>query len=169
MKTYQYCPACSQQLSRVVDGRPACECGFVHYNNPVPVVAVMIPREEGLVLVQRGVPPFKGEWCMPCGYINEHEIPKVAAVREAREETGLDVRLEQILCVCNPMPGEINQLTITYLARAVGGELRAGDDALAVDVFPRDRLPKVCFRSHRMLIDKWVAGRLGRLTGTDLD
>jgi ADP-ribose pyrophosphatase YjhB (NUDIX family) len=153
---------------------PSCNtCKWTDYENPVPVAAVMISRlgdpERKIALVQRGIPPFKGQWCLPCGYVNKHEIPKVAAVREAKEETGLTIRLEKILCVCNPMPGELNQITISYLARVADGVLKAGDDAQDAQWFGKDDCPKSCFRSHQMLIEKWWEGRLGEITGVDLD
>jgi ADP-ribose pyrophosphatase YjhB (NUDIX family) len=139
----------------------------------MPVVAVLAAtlgdQSRSIIMVKRGIPPFKGEWCLPCGYINRHEIPKVAAVREMQEETGLTVRLEKILCVCNPMPGEINQITISYLARIAEGSLKAGDDAEDVQIFRKENCPTPCFRSHNMLVEKWWDGRLGDVTGKDLD
>lgn len=179
MKGVKYCPMCRAELAntRTEDGHwhsqcPACH--WIDYDNPVPVVAVLasrlseLVRDRQIVMVKRGIPPFQGEWCLPCGYVNQHEIPKAAACREMREETGLVVRLERILCVCNPMPGEINQITISYLGRITDGDLRAGDDAQAVRFFSRDDCPQACFRSHRMLIDKWWR-RTWDLTGMDLD
>lgn len=159
-------------------------CGFVHYDNPVPVVAVLVPMahefltqagmaiqdipNSGIVLVQRRNPPFVGRWCLPCGYINKHGYPKAEAAREVREETGLIVRIEKILCICNPMPGGVNQLTISYLGRPAGGTLQAGDDASNVGVFAEVDLPDVCFRSHRMILDQWFKEEFGGLTGHDL-
>ncbi len=124
---------------------------------------------HSIVLVKRKNPPFVGQWCLPCGYINRYEIPKAAAVREVLEETGLVIRLEKLLCCCSPMPGEINQITISYLARPEGGKLCAGDDASEVRYFAETDCPPVCFRSHQMLISKWWTGRLGEITGQDLD
>ncbi len=191
-REYKFCPFCAGALSKNADGRPQCSCGFIHYDNPVPVVAMVVPfmqqyigtaptdvafaapnncpdpRLTGILLVQRGVPPFKGDWCLPCGYLNRHEHPKAAAVREVKEETGIETRIEKILCVCNPMPGEINQSVISYLGRPVLGALHAGDDAAAVGIFGYGALPNVCFRSHRMLIDEWYNGTFGRLSGKDL-
>ena len=109
-----------------------------------------------------------GEWCLPCGHLTRHSHPKAEGVRETLEETGIDVRIEKILCVCNPMPGEVNQIVISYLARQVGGALKFGDDASNVGVFPSWAMPELCFRSHRMLKDQWFAGNLGQLTGKDL-
>lgn len=181
---YRYCPRCAKELVTNNEGYPACECGFVHYDNPVPVVAGVIPiqrrffeekgmpatgiPEAGLVMVRRGQPPFFGEWCLPCGYMEKHGHPKNEVVREVLEETGIETRVEKLLCACNPAPGEVNQTVISYLLRPVGGFLRYGSDVSAVRVFSRDNAPRACFRSHQMLIDHWFAGELGELTGKDL-
>lgn len=171
MKHYLFCPFCQTDLEEKEGGLKFCpSCHFTHYDNPIPVVAVLVPQEEGIVLVKRGVPPFMGDWCLPCGYMNRFEHPKAAGRRETQEETGLVVRMEKILSVCNPSPEDypLNQLVIHYLGRVVGGELRAGDDALDVGVFSQDQMPPVCFRSHRMVIDEWFSGKWGGITGVDL-
>lgn len=171
MSAYIYCPLCRHELSETKEGLKVCPaCHFTHYDNPVPVVAVLVPVESGIVLVQRGVEPFKGEWCLPCGYMNRYEHPKAAARRETEEETGLVVRMEKVLSICNPSPEDfpLNQLVIHYLGRMVAGELQAGDDALNVGVFTREDMPPVCFRSHRMVINEWFNGTWGTITGIDL-
>ena len=181
---FDYCPRCREKLTTNPDGYRACGCGFVHYDNPTPVVAIVVPMmhlfldfmktdtsgilDGGLVLVRRGQPPFVGKWCLPCGHIEQFGHPKAEGARETHEECGLTVRMEKLLCICNPMPVEINQIVISYLARPVGGILRAGDDASAVGVFTPENRPDICFRSHRMLFDRWFEGSLGTLTGNDL-
>ena len=161
-------------------------CNFVHWDNPSPVVACLIPllleplprryqlfpslfdaepSRYGIVLVQRGVPPFVGEWCLPCGHINRKENPKVAGRRETEEESGLIVRLVSLVNACTPqVPGvDLNELIVMYLAHALGGELRKGSDALDARIFPRHKLPKICFGSHQLIVDDWFAGNLGTL------
>jgi len=184
MREYKSCPYCASLLKRNAQGFLACECGFVHWDNPVPVVACVVPMQHrwlvdagistagipdgGLLLVQRDKQPFEGEWCFACGFMEKHGHPKDEAARETMEETGIRVRIERMLCACNPMPGEINQIVISYLARPVGGILKHGDDARSVGVFTRENMPELCFRSHRMLRDQWFAGNLGDRTGEDL-
>lgn len=180
---YTFCPSCRSTLDHNDAGYLACpSCSFVHWDNPVPVAAAVIPMmhtwlsragmptediiDGGLVHVQRDRVPFPGEFCLPCGHIEKHGHPKAELVREVEEETGLVVRIEKLLCICNPMPGEVNQLVISYLCRPVGGRLIAGSDARSVGVFGPDA--PLCFRSHRMLQEQWFAGNLGTLTGIDL-
>lgn len=184
-KPYIYCPHCAKQLDRVVKGRKACACGFVHWDNPTPVVVCVVPMyhewlrkagistlgipDGGLLAVRRGTDPFKGSWCLPCGYMEPHGHPKAEAAREVLEETGIIVRIEKIISTCNPVPGEINQVVTSYLARPVGGVLKAGDDAVDAQVFSQHNMPPLCFRSHRMLHQQWYSGMIGELTGKDLE
>lgn len=191
MPTARFCLWCSSPLvSREINGNQylACsKCEFVHWDNPKLVVATLIPMvhsfleiagistegipDGGIVLVRRAVPPFVGGWCFPCGHTEKCSHPKAEATRETEEECGLVVRLEDLLCLCNPMPGELNQAVAHYLARPVGGSLRAGtgSDVSDVGVFGKDDLPEICFRSHRRLANLWFEGKLPALTGKDLD
>lgn len=169
MAKWNFCPLCGAALEdRDLDGvskRACCKCSFVHWDSPVPVVATLIPQDEGVVLVQRKIAPFPGRWCLPRGFMKSGEIPKRAAVRETLEETGLKIRLKRMLNACNPSPAgiQLNQVTMFYLAVVTGGTLKAGDDALSVGVFKPDALPDICFPSDVKLIGQWYGGELGSL------
>jgi 8-oxo-dGTP diphosphatase len=147
---------------------PACD--FILFRNPVPGVGVLVEvasssgrassfgRGNGLVLIQRGQPPFVGRWALPAGFIEEDESVEQAAVRECQEETGLDVELVELFGVYSFPEGPVQSgIIIFYRARPVGGKLRAGDDAQDVAVFSLDDLPKdVAFRTHREVLARWV-------------
>jgi 8-oxo-dGTP diphosphatase len=137
---------------RVREVCPAC--GFVLYRNPVPGVGVLVEMEEGVVLVLRGQPPFVGWWALPSGHIEADESVEQAAVRECKEETGLDIELLELFGVYSFPEGPVQSgIIIFYRARPAGGELRAGDDAQDVGVFPLDSLPeKLAFRTHREVL-----------------
>lgn len=136
-------------------------CGFVLYRNPVPAAGVLVEMRGGIVLIQRGQPPFVGWWALPAGYIEADESVEEAAVRECREETGLDVELLELFGVYSFPEGPVHPgLVIFYRARPVDGELRAGDDAQDVAIFASDGLPEqVAFRTHREVLDRWVRSR----------
>jgi 8-oxo-dGTP diphosphatase len=154
-------------------------CDFVLYHNPVPGVGVLVemglsldPRVDapmdatwgsgqGLVLVQRGEPPFKGRWALPAGYIEADESVEQAAIRECHEETGLEVELLELFGVYSFPEGPVQSgIIIFFRARPVGGTLEAGDDAQEVGVFPPDELPRdVAFRTHREVLERWVRSR----------
>ncbi|MBI3632559.1 MAG: NUDIX hydrolase [Candidatus Vogelbacteria bacterium] len=152
----KYCPMCKSDLVDTDLGRKRCSnCPYVFWNTPAPVVAMLIERGHGIVLVQRGVAPFKGGWCLPCGYIDPCETPEQAAIREVKEETGLDVEIIRLLEVCDPHP-EKNQIILFYLCREVGGILRGGDDSLDAQIYTKANMPQVCFSAHQDIIDEWL-------------
>lgn len=160
-----FCPLCAEDMDVNEKGRQACpHCGFVNYDNPVPVTATLIPYQGGIVLVQRKFWPFVGDWCLPRGYMERNERPKASARREVSEETGLWIRVDWIIALCNPSPPniELNQITAFYMAHVESGELKAGDDAMAVGVYNIDNLPKLCFQSDKMIIEDFFAGRIDR-------
>mgnify|MGYP001027402886 FL=1 len=99
-KKLKYCPICSHELTEREEGgrmRPSCDnCGYVHYVNPVPGVGLLIEMDAGIVLIQRGNPPHKGDWTLPSGFVEADESAEEAAIREAEEETGLKVEIVEM-------------------------------------------------------------------------
>jgi len=164
-KAATFCPRCGMPMETAEVGgrvREVCPaCGFVLYRNPVPGAGVLVEMEGGVVLVQRGQPPFVGWWALPAGYIEADESVEQAAVRECKEETGLDVELLELFGVYSFPEGPVQSgIVIFYRARPVGGELRAGDDAQDVGVFPPDELPDpLAFRTHREVLERWIRSR----------
>lgn len=164
MAAYTYCPVCGSRLThRVVGGRDraACEvCGWVHYVNPTPGVGILIEMDGGVVLICRAHPPHKGRWALPSGYVELDETVEEGAVREAREETGLEVELLELAAVRSfPEGPPQSGIMIFYRARPVGGKLEAGDDAGEARVFQPDELPLLPFRTHREMLALWQLGR----------
>jgi len=160
-KVPTFCPICGQQLVQREEGgrlRPACEnCGYVHYVNPVPGVGLLIEMDGGIVLIQRGNPPHKGEWTLPSGFVEADESAEEAAIREAEEETGLHVEIVELAGINSfPEGPPVSGIMIFYRMKPVGGVLRAGDDAAAVRVFQTDELPKLPFRTHREILAEWL-------------
>lgn len=99
-----------------IDGKPS----------PTVCAGAVIRDGDGrLLLVRRGRPPSAGLWSVPGGRLEAGETPQQAAVREVREETGLDVTVGALLATV-----EIGEFLVhDFAAEVVGGELRAGDDA----------------------------------------
>jgi mutator protein MutT len=92
-----------------------------------------------LLLVRRGQPPALGSWTLPGGRVEPGETPSEAAVREVREETGLDVQVVRLLATL-PVLG---YLVHDFEATVTGGALRAGDDADDVRWYSLDELTAV--------------------------
>jgi ADP-ribose pyrophosphatase YjhB (NUDIX family) len=107
------------------------------------------------------VKPELGKWYLPAGFVEYDESPAEAAVREVREETGLDIALEGLLGVYqfgDQRHGRGN--LILYRARVVGGKLEPGDDADAVGFFGPDELPEdIAFDSTREALRAWREGK----------
>lgn len=153
------CPFCTIDLV-IIDlggkGRLACaHCEFVHWNNPKPVTATLVPMDGGIVLVKRKFEPFIGSWCLPGGFIETAEHPAESAEREVLEETGLQVKVTRLLEADAPGRG-INVVILFYEALPIGGELIAGDDASEVGAFKQSELPQdIAFDGHKQIIQRW--------------
>lgn len=147
----RFCIRCGASLmTRVVAGKPrrACPaCDFVHFVEPKVGVGVMVVEDDRLLLVRRAMEPEKGRWSLPAGYLDYGESPVETAVREAREETGLQVRITGLVDAFHNPPGAGATVFLLYRAERVSGEPTAGDDADAAAFFGRDELPPLAFAS----------------------
>ena len=89
---FKFCPFCGEQLQLKQKGhrkRMYCSrCKWTHYKNPTVGVAVIVLKDNELLLVKRNS-SYKGMWCIPCGHVEYDEDVRVAATREFKEETGL--------------------------------------------------------------------------------
>lgn len=156
-----FCPECGERLvPRTVGGRERLTCplcGYVHYVNPIPGVGVLIEKDGGVVLVKRGGRVKAGHWALVSGYIEADESVEEAAIRECLEETGLQVELVDLLGIYSfPEGPPTSGIIVFYRARATGGALHAGDDAMDVRVFRPDELPPMPFRTHRQAVQRWL-------------
>ena len=155
---YPFCPRCRADMSFRFEGgrtRPFCAaCGFVQYLNPAPGAGVILRRGDLVCLVERKFPPKQGQWTLPTGFMEWDEDIEETAVREALEETGLEVRLTGLFAVHNGiLPPDQPVVVVFYTAEEAGGELQAGDDAAQVGFFALDELPgPIAFAAHRKVL-----------------
>ena len=122
--------------------------------NPFPTVDIIIETPGGgIVLIKRKNPP-EG-WALPGGFVDYGESLEEAAVREAKEETGLDIELvRQFHTYSSPdRDPRFHTITTVYIARA-NGTPQAGADAKEARVFTRENLPeKIAFDHRQILMD----------------
>ncbi|NPA22064.1 MAG: NUDIX hydrolase [Candidatus Micrarchaeota archaeon] len=97
-----------------------------------PVAADLVIVKEGkVVLIKRAKEPFKGMWALPGGRLEENETIEECAIREAKEETSLDIELQALIGVySHPERDPRKVVAVAFLASPIGGTLRASTDAL---------------------------------------
>ncbi len=161
---FKLCPFCGTALRRVETGarpRPTCSsCGFVQHRNPAPTVSVLVVEGGRVLLGKRGGEPGKGTWSLPSGYIEYEDDFVTTAIREAKEETGLDVEVKSIIQVVSSfVTPRYHFLGIYVVARVVGGALMAGDDLEAVEWFPLGGpLPEMGFEEDVSILELYGTG-----------
>ncbi|TIH15567.1 NUDIX hydrolase [Marinifilum sp. JC120] len=141
----------------MLGSKPCPHCGedVVLYRNPVPTVDVVIYDPSlGVVLIERNNPPLG--WALPGGFVDYGETLEHAAVREAKEETGLEVVLTGLVGVYSMPCRDDRQHTISVTYSAVTSDvsaLQAGDDAGGARFFKLDSLPDLVFDHRDILSD----------------
>jgi ADP-ribose pyrophosphatase YjhB (NUDIX family) len=161
-RAVHFCPACGHPVElRLAFGRtrPVCpSCGRIHFDDPKVAAGVLVIRDGKVLLVRRALEPQQGRWTLPAGFVDAGEDPRLAAARECNEETGLDVETTGVLDVFSgrehPQGADI---VLVFTARAIGGTLRPGDDADAVDFFGPGELPDLAFQATRRSIERWLS------------
>jgi ADP-ribose pyrophosphatase YjhB (NUDIX family) len=132
-------------------------CGFVFYLDPKLAVGTIISDEANrVVLVRRAIEPGYGKWVFPGGYVDRGEEVTVAAVREAREETGLEVRLEGLIDIYS-YAGRV-PVVIVYAATLLGGCLACDEEGLEARFFEPHEIPwdDLAFTSTREALERFL-------------
>jgi len=122
------------------------------YRNPIPTVDIIIEIEEkGIVLIKRKNPPFG--WAIPGGFVDYGESLEEAAIREAKEETDLDVKLDKQLHTYSDPARDPRHHSIStvYIAKAKG-KPHAQDDAVEIEIFNESNLPDEIAFDHRAIL-----------------
>jgi ADP-ribose pyrophosphatase YjhB (NUDIX family) len=144
--------------------RPTCfSCGYVQYRNPAPTVSVLVVDGERVLLGKRGGDPGKGTWSLPSGYIDYQEDFLTAAIRETKEETGLDIEVCSIInLVSSFVSPSFHFLGIYLVAQVLGGDLAPSDDLEVVEWFPlAGPLPEMGFQEDVGIIAMHAKGIVG--------
>jgi NADH pyrophosphatase NudC (nudix superfamily) len=126
--SFRFCPSCAHELQEAVHGerqRLACSaCGWVHWDNPTPVVAAIIELDGRVLLARNAAWPAK-MFALVTGFLERDESPRDAVVREVKEETSLDAKRADLIGVYE-FPRR-NQVIIAYHVVAEG-EVRLSEE-----------------------------------------
>ena len=115
----------------------------------------LVVRQGKVLLVRRGKEPYQGRYALPGGFVEYGESAPDCAVREVKEETGLDTEVLRLVGVYSEMGRDPRGhfVTLLYLMSEIGGELKAGDDAEVAGFFDTSDLPEMAFDHERMIAD----------------
>jgi ADP-ribose pyrophosphatase YjhB (NUDIX family) len=121
-------------------------------------VDLIIESNDGIILIKRKNPP--AGWALPGGFVDYGESLEAAAIREAKEETSLEVDIVKQFHTYSDPERDPRHHTITtvFIARAKGRP-SAGDDAKAAGIFRRENLPEQIAFDHREIINDYYSGR----------
>ena len=134
---YNNCPTCTGEIGVNEDGYVACvkiDCDFIHYENPTPVVAAVIEYKDGNVLLAHNAKWPAHMFALVTGFLEKHEHPEEAVLREVKEEVGLDAEIRGFLG--HYTFKKMNQLIIAYHVYS-DGEVELNDPEIdEVKVLP---------------------------------
>jgi ADP-ribose pyrophosphatase YjhB (NUDIX family) len=134
---------------------PKCKNKIEVFQNPIPTVDIIIEIEsKGIVLIKRKNPPYG--WAIPGGFVDYGESLEEAAIREAKEETNLNVKLiRQFHTYSDPKRDpRHHSISTVYIAKAKG-KPKAKDDALQIGIFNESNLPDEMAFDHRSILSDY--------------
>jgi len=129
---FNFCPNCAAPLADAIvnnEARRVCSasCGFIHYDNPTPVVAAIVEHEGAIVLARnKAWPRHWNFYGVITGFLERVESPQECAVREVKEELDLDAQSPPTLIGVYPFE-RMNQIIIAFHVRAAGS-VRLNDE-----------------------------------------
>ncbi len=156
MKKFQFCPHCAGPL-HTQNNRQMCandSCGYIHYDNPLPVVAAIVETPEGVVLAHNRSWPAK-VFSVPTGFVEHQEDPQDAVVREVQEELGLSAQTSSLVGVY-PFAQQ-NQIIIAYHLLA-NGTVVLGDELDEYKIVPVAKLRGWGFGTG-LAVQAWLDAR----------
>ncbi len=151
----RHCPDCgvAYPAGTAVSPRICPHCDHVWYLDPKVATGVVVEHEGRILLVRRNHEPMLGRWAFPSGYVDAGEVVEEAALREVREETGVEVALDRLLGVWSHADDPV--IFVAYAGHHVAGEATAGPEAFEVAYFDPDELPDLPFPHDQEVMAAW--------------
>jgi NAD+ diphosphatase len=138
--TYTFCPECGKQLiKQALDGQPRLKCpacGFIFWDNPIPVVAAIVELGGNIILARNRDWPEKW-YGIITGFLDKAELPEAAILREVKEELGLDSEI--VSFVGHYLFEQKNQVIMVYHVRAEG-EIALNDELVDYKLVPPEKV-----------------------------
>jgi ADP-ribose pyrophosphatase YjhB (NUDIX family) len=133
------------------------QCGYVDFSGPKLVAGCLVIEQGKVLLLRRGIAPRIGKWTFPGGYVDLGETPESAAIRETREEVGLQVRLGPMLGLFSD-PADPVAAVAVYFAELISGTPSLSEEATEVRFFGPDELPwdDLAFHTTESALKAWV-------------
>jgi 8-oxo-dGTP diphosphatase len=139
-------------MDNLPNNKPCPHCG--RYNNRAVTIDAVVIKENKVLLIKRGVEPFKDYWALPGGHVDWDETLEETVKREVKEELDVNVtNLKQIGIYSDPSRHPKQAINVAY-AVAIEGEIKPGDDAKEFKWFDLNKLPKLAF-DHKQIIEDY--------------
>ena len=115
------------------------DCGFINYENPKIVVGAVVTWEDRILLCRRAIPPRRGFWTLPAGFMEVNETAAEGAAREAMEEANAELVVKTLYAVFS-VP-HISQVYAIFIADLLAPSYSPGSESLEVGLFAREHIP----------------------------
>lgn len=140
LEDVRFCPRCAAEATVAFPRSLTCpHCGYGAFYNPKPVAcAIATTPDDGVLLLRRGFEPGRGRWSMPGGFVDLGESVEQAAIRETKEEIGVEIAISGLVGVYSRDSDRI--VVVVYAARAEGTPIRT-EEALEVQAFEPTTIP----------------------------
>lgn len=157
-----YCSNCGSKnlKNQIPDGdnlaRIICqECGKIHYQNPRVIVGCLPVYDDKIVICKRAIDPCRGMWNLPAGFMENGERAEDGALRELKEETGLEGQIIKLHCIYS-IP-HVNQVYMIFLTKIISEDTSPGIESLEVKYFDEQEIPwgDIGFTSSVYAIQKY--------------
>ena len=158
---FKYCPMCSAPLveKHILNIlRPTCpRCGFILFLAPKLVTVVVVEYKGKILLGKRNMNPARGMWSFFGGYVDRGEKLEEAAIREVKEETNLDVRLDGLLGLYSQNGGP--HVLVAYRASIINNDISPltaqPEEMSELALFSLDEIPELAFPFDNQILSDW--------------